>query len=76
MYVLGVNNSINWLKNDPKRPKFDNKSVPKVKICKNSQKMTTVDARGHPKLHPSTRETMVIEGNYSFFYLQIGGHLK
>ena len=38
------------------------KNALKVKIRKNSQKMTTVDVPGHPKLHPSYRETLVIFG--------------
>jgi hypothetical protein len=41
--------------------------------------MTTVDAREHFKLHPSSGEAlvvcMVIEENYLLVYVQIGGYL-
>ena len=62
MIIFLVNRSKKWLKNHQKKPKFMHKSALKVKIRKNLQKMTTVDAKGHPKLSPSTKETLVIFG--------------
>ena len=35
-----------------------------------------MNARGHPKLHPSSGKALVLEENDAFLYVQTGGHLS
>jgi hypothetical protein len=41
--------------------------APKVKCHKNSQEMTTVDAKEYHERFPKTREPVILYGYYAFF---------